>query len=97
MCRKNFCYFESWLEEGIYTLVATTFQQGEKGHFVLNIGSVALFTIEQIKPEGEGMISTQIEDVWDQETAGGNPSTRTYLKNPKFNLKLSQNTNIKYV
>jgi len=94
--RKHFCFLETFLEEGLYTLIVTTFKQGEEGPFILSVGSsVGDFALEKIKGEGEGMFTTQIEDVWDLDTAGGNPSSPTFLNNPKFDLKLPQPTNIK--
>jgi calpain-7 len=94
--RKHFCYFDMIsLPEGSYTIIPTTFQPNQLGGFLLVIGASENFNVEPIKPEGDGMVSTQIQDSWEENTCGGNPSTISYQKNPKFKLILSCQTNIK--
>jgi calpain-7 len=94
--RKHFCFFEKRLEKGVYTLIPTTFEQGEKGTFCMTVSCPErAVQVERIKNEGEGMLCTQIADVWDIESAGGNPTSPTYLSNPRFRLKLDKSTTVK--
>ncbi|KAJ3057471.1 cysteine protease, partial [Rhizophlyctis rosea] len=81
---------------GEYTIVASTFDPGKVGNFVLTVRSSTRFTCDAIPLEGEGMYRKTIEGHWElQINAMGSKRGPEFFLNPQFWITATAQTRIR--
>ncbi|RKO84595.1 hypothetical protein BDK51DRAFT_25789 [Blyttiomyces helicus] len=92
--RHGFCYFDvPDLQHGDYTLVASTFDPGQLGPFLLTVRSAASFSTCVVPMEGERLHRKIIRGSWVLgSNAMGSGRNRTYCLNPTFLIRAAENT-----
>ncbi|WWD16725.1 hypothetical protein CI109_101156 [Kwoniella shandongensis] len=76
------------MNPGTYTIIVSAFDPGQTGAYSLTLESTAAVTVSQIPAEGSGMFNRMLKGTWNENTAGGRPSTGRYQQNPKVEVIL---------
>ncbi|WWC68846.1 uncharacterized protein I206_102782 [Kwoniella pini CBS 10737] len=76
------------LEAGTYTLIVSSFEPNDTGSYTLSFESTGPIGITPIPAEGAGMYSRIVNGAWNENTAGGRPSSGRYTNNPKIEVIL---------
>ncbi|KAJ2556937.1 cysteine protease [Coemansia sp. RSA 1933] len=89
------CALEN-IDEGSYTVVASTFEPFMFSHFKLTVGMGQPFTLTPIAREGAGMRLREMHGRWMPGTEGsmGGPVDRFYSRNPRFLVRVDTRTRI---
>ncbi|KAG9296332.1 hypothetical protein G9A89_014924 [Geosiphon pyriformis] len=95
--RHGFCYCEiDDIRAGDYTIVASTYEPGLIGDFILRVSSNVNFTLVPIAAEGAGMFKKVVTGKWiDGVNAMGCPNFAEYHQNPSFRLAIKEMTIVK--
>ncbi|KAI8339399.1 hypothetical protein BC941DRAFT_420385 [Chlamydoabsidia padenii] len=94
--RPGFCYCNlETIKDGVYTVVASTFEANMIGEFVLTAASDIPLTIEPIPSEGAGRFRKIINSEWvPGYSAMGCPLYGGYGRNPRYLLEVTELTTL---
>ncbi|KAJ1798800.1 cysteine protease [Coemansia sp. RSA 2399] len=88
------CALEN-IDEGSYTIVASTFEPFMFSHFKLTVGLDRPFSITPIAREGAGMRLREMHGLWTPGTSSmGGPVDRFYTRNPRFLVRVDKKTRV---
>lgn len=85
------------LARGTYTLVASTYEAGLRGNFVINVHSVAgegSIQASVLLPEGDGFICQVLTGAWEGKVAGGCSPPGYAAQNPTFLISCTERTRV---
>ncbi|KAH8549492.1 hypothetical protein BGW37DRAFT_501400 [Umbelopsis sp. PMI_123] len=84
------------IKPGSYTIIASTYEPGLVGDFLLTIASNAEFTVDAIPVEGAGMFRKVINGEWIVGyNAMGCSTYRNYHRNPRYHLEIRELTTVR--
>jgi len=96
--RPGFCYAEiDALAPGLYTLVASTFKEGQHASFIIKVfSSSPLQHLRAIPPEGDGMKTVSMAGQWSDAagTAVGCNNHGHYIENPCYQILCNSRTKL---
>jgi len=85
------------LAPGTYTLVASTYEAGLRGNFLVNVHSAAgegSVHASVLLPEGDGLIKTCLTGAWEGKLTGGCSPPGYAARNPTFVISCSERTRL---
>ncbi|CAO3666907.1 unnamed protein product [Umbelopsis vinacea] len=84
------------IKPGDYTIIASTYEPGLVGDFLLTVASNTQYTIDSIPVEGAGMFRKVINGEWIiGYSAMGCSTYRNYHRNPRYQLDIRELTTVR--
>ncbi|KAI9277707.1 hypothetical protein BC943DRAFT_332639 [Umbelopsis sp. AD052] len=84
------------IKPGSYTIIASTYEPGLVGDFLLTIASNTQYTVDSIPVEGAGMFRKVINGEWIVGyNAMGCSTYRNYHRNPRYHLEIRELTTVR--